>query len=200
MQGYARVGVWLYVGFLAFTPLLWWIAPHHSPYVLALSAIAALNLGLCWWGARNRPLGKEGLIAVTTTIFIALIAHMFTPFLAAPGMAAMAAMVIVLTPTRSRITSVVATAALLCVAVLGPWVLEQLGVVPVTTTIDEHGVVLHAPALANDEISTMVVGVLYVLGLVAGAAALAISMKSREHAARRRLHLQAWQLRQLVPR
>ena len=200
LRSHARVGFWLFLGFLAFTPLLWWIAPRGSPYVLALTLMIVISLGLCWWGARSRPLGKEGLLAVATTILVAIIAHMFTPFLAAPGMGAMVAMVIVLSPTRSRITSAVAMAVLPCLAVLVPWMLERLGTLQVTTTIDERGVMLRAPALAGDEASTLVVGVLYVVGLIAGAAILAHVMRGRERAARHRLHLQAWQLRQLVPR
>jgi serine/threonine-protein kinase len=200
MRGHARVGVWLYLSFLAFTPLLWWIAPRGSPHVLALSAMILSNLGLCWWGAGHRPLGKEGLLAISNTILLAIVAHMFTPFLVAPGMAAMSALVIVLTPTRSRITSAMGMTVLGCGAVLVPWVLERLGALALTTSVDEHGVVLHAPAIAGDETTTLVVAVLYVVGLIVGAAILAAAMRTREHAARRRLHLQAWQLRQLVPR
>jgi hypothetical protein len=85
-------------------------------------------------------------------------------------------------------------------AVLGPWLLERAGVLPVTTSIDARGVVLHAPALAGDEASTQVVAVFYVLVLIAGSASLAKVMRGREASARHRLHLQAWQLRHLVPR
>jgi len=200
MRSHARIGVWLYLGFLLFTPLLWWIAPRGSPHVLALTAVVAINLGLCWWGSRIRPLGKEAWIAVFTMILISVVAHMFTPFLAAPGIAAMAAMVILLTPTRSPITSAIPMTVLPCLAVLVPWLLERMGALPVTTTIGDHGIVLDAPALAGDETRTLVVGVLYVVMLVAGSAILANIMRGRERAARHTLHLQAWQLRQLVPR
>jgi serine/threonine-protein kinase len=200
MQSHARVGVRIYVGFLVFTPLLWWIAPRGSPYVLALSALIASNLTLCWLGARIRPLGKEGLFAVSNMILLAIVAHTFSPFLVAPGMAATSALVIVLTPTRSRLTSAISMTALACLAVLGPWVLERIGTLPMTTMIGEHGITLRAPGLAGDETSTLIVAVLYVVGLIVGASGLASAMRTRELAARRHLHLQAWQLRQLVPR
>jgi len=197
----ARAGIWGLIACFAFTPLLWWIAPRGSPWVLALSVMIVSNLVLCWWGATFRPHGKEWLLAISNTILLAIVAHMYTPFLAAPGMAAMSAMVMVLSPTRSRLTSgIVAMTVLYCLSVLGPWVLERVGVVAVTTTVSEHGAVLHAPAFAGDQTSTLVVGVLYVIGLVAGAALLAAAMRARERSARHRLHLQAWQLRQLVPR
>jgi hypothetical protein len=198
MRGYARVGVWLYAAFLAFTPFLWWIAPRGSPHVLALTGMIVAGLAVCWWGARIRPLGKEVVIAISSAILLALVAHMYTPFLAAPAMAAATVMVIVLTPTRSRITSALGIVVLTGLAVLGPWVLERIEALPVTTTIDTHGILLRAPALAGDEISTLVVGVLYVVGLLVGTAVVANAMRARERAARHRLHLQAWQLRQLV--
>ena len=198
LRSHARVGLWLFVGFLAFTPFLWWIAPSGSPHVLELSAMIVAGGALCGWGARARPLGKEGLIAIACAILLAIVAHMYTPFLAAPGMAAAATMVIVLTPTRSRITSVIAIVVVMCLAVLGPWIAERLGVLPVTTTIGASGISLHAPALAGDETRTLIVGVLYVVGLIAGTAVVASTIRDREQAARRRLHLQAWQLRQLV--
>ena len=158
------------------------------------------NLALCWWGSRHRPLGKDWLLVVSNTILLAIVAHMFTPFLVAPGMAATSALVIVMTPTRSWPASAAMMTVLGCAAVLVPWLLERSGVLALTTTIGERGILLHAPAIAGDEYSTLVVGVLYVFGLVLGAAILGAVIRTRELAARRRLHLQAWQLRQLVPR
>jgi len=101
MQGNARIGVWAYVVFFAFMPFVWWIAPRGSPYVLAVSVLVLVNMGLCYVGSRVRPLGLEGILAITNAILLAVAARMFTPFLVAPGLAAMSAMAIVFTPTRS---------------------------------------------------------------------------------------------------
>jgi hypothetical protein len=46
----------------------------------------------------------------------------------------------------------------------------------------------------------IVVGMAYSVGLLIGAAWLAEAMRNRIREAHRHLHLQAWQLRQLVPR
>ena len=200
MRSRAHIGVYLYLGFLTFMPLLWWIAPAGSPYVLALAAMVCCNLGLCWWGSRTDPSGKEGLLAVSNAILLAIVAHMFSPFLVAPGMTAMSVLVIVLTPTISRLTTALAMTVLGALAVLVPWLLERTGTLAVTTEIGPGGIALHPPGVAGDEVSTLVVGVLYVLGLIVGAAVLASAMRIREVAARRHLHLQAWQLRQLVAR
>ena len=78
--------------------------------------------------------------------------------------------------------------------------LERIDVVSKTTTVDASGLHLNAVALAGGEASTLTVAALYVLALIAAAAGMASRMRDRERAAKRHLHLQAWQLRQLVPR
>ncbi len=200
MQSNSRVGVYAYVAFFAFMPAVWWIAPQGSPWVLAISFLILLNMGICYWGSRVNPLGKEGIIAISNGILLAVVARMYTPFLIAPGLAAMSAMAIMFTPTRSRLTSIAGMVGLPALAVLGPWLLERFGALTTTTTVDQHGILMNAVALAGDETATLTVAALYVLGLIAAAAGLASGMRSRERAAKRHLHLQAWQLRQLVQR
>jgi hypothetical protein len=112
----------------------------------------------------------------------------------------MSAMAIMFTPTRSKLTSLGGMVALPWLAVIGPWLLERVEVLSVTTTVSDRGILLDAIALAGDETSTLAIAALYVLALIAAAAGMASRMRSREREARRHLHLQAWQLRQLVPR
>ncbi len=85
-------------------------------------------------------------------------------------------------------------------AVLGPWLLERIGAMPVTIVVDAQGVLLRAPGIAGDETRTLVVAALYVAALILAAALMGHGMRARERAAKRHLHVQAWQLRQLVPR
>jgi tRNA A-37 threonylcarbamoyl transferase component Bud32 len=198
-QGNARVGVWGYVAFLAFTPLLWWIAPSGSPYVLAITLMVLVNLALCTWGAVKKTYGREGFLAIGNAILLVIVSRMFTPFLIAPGLAAMSAMAILFTPTSSRLTTAVSMTVLSWGAVLVPWVLERTGVLSITTTVDEHGILMRAAGTAGREGPTLGVAIFYVLASIAFACGMAAAMRTRERAARRHLHLQAWQLRQLVP-
>ncbi len=198
-QGNARAGVWGYVAFLAFTPFLWWIAPSGSPYVLAVTAMVLVNLGLCLWGASKRTYGREGLLAIGNAILLVIVSRMFTPFLIAPGLAAMSSMAILFTPTSSRLTTAIGMTVLSWCAVLGPLILERLGALSITTTVDEHGLLLRAAGTAGREGPSLAVGSCYVLLSIAFACTMAATMRARERAARRHLHLQAWQLRQLVP-
>jgi uncharacterized membrane protein YciS (DUF1049 family) len=66
-------------------------------------------------------------------------------------------------------------------------------------SIDRAGILLHAPAVAGAEGPALLVAVLYTIGLIIGACGMAHAMRARTRAAHRHLHVQAWQLRQLVP-
>ncbi len=198
-QGSALVGVWAYVAFLGFTPFLWWIAPSGSPYVLAITVMVLANMALCVWGASKRTYGREGLLAIGNAILLGIVSRAFTPFLIAPGLAAMSAMAILFSPTSSRFTTTIGMTLVSWCAVLVPWILERTGVLSITTTVDEHGILMRAAGTAGHEFPTLGVAIIYVLASIAAACGMASAMRRRERAARKHLHLQAWQLRQLVP-
>jgi hypothetical protein len=124
---------------------------------------------------------------------------MFTPFLIAPGLAAMSAMAILFTPTTSRLTSPLGVTLLAWAAVLVPWVAERVGLLSVTTTVDSSGILMRAAGTAGAEGPTLGVAIFYVLASIAAAAGMATAMRERTRAARRHLYVQAWQLRQVVP-
>ena len=201
MRENARAGIRYYVMFLAFMPFLWFIAPQGSPWVAALSAMTTINVLISWWGANTHPLGKEWVIAISNTITLAVVAKMYTPFLIAPGLAAMSLMAIVFTPTRSSLTTAAAMLIMSVIAVLGPWTLELVGALPSTMSVDKDGILLSAVALSGEyPMASLVAGALFVVALLLAAVGISSNMRERERAAKRALHLQAWQLRQLVPR
>ncbi|MFN0246570.1 MAG: serine/threonine-protein kinase [Kofleriaceae bacterium] len=201
MKDNARAGIRYYVMFLAFMPFLFFIAPPSSPWVLALSGMTTINVLISWWGSKTQPLGKEWIIAVSNTITLAVVSHMYTPYLIAPGLAAMSIMAIVFTPTRSPLTTASGMFVMSVLAVLGPWVLELAGVLPTTMRVDTEGLWLSAVAISGEyEKLSLGLGALFVVALMLAAVGISSNMRERERAAKRALHLQAWQLRQLVPR
>ncbi|HEU4727018.1 MAG TPA: protein kinase [Kofleriaceae bacterium] len=195
----ARAGLWALIACLAFTPLLWWIAPHASGYVAAFTGMMVMSGGFYFYayhGASPRP----GLVIIGNAVVIALLARMFSPLLIAPGVAAVLAMAMVLTPRLSVLGSASAVAALFITAAIAPTVLERIGVLSRTISIDSAGILLRAPAVAGAEGPSILVGTLYTIGLIIGSCGMAHAMRARTRAAHRHLHVQAWQLRQLVPR
>ena len=195
----ARAGVWALFACLAFTPLLWWIAPHGSSYVAAFTAVLGLA-GVLYVSAIHGGTLRPGLIILGNMVTIAMLARMFSPLFIAPGVAAVLAMAMVLTPRLSVLGSAVSVCALFITGAIGPLVLERIGVLSQTMSIDAAGILLRAPGVGADEGPAILVGALYAIGLIIGATAMANAMRNRTRAAHRHLHLQAWQLRQLVPR
>ncbi|MCX5745081.1 MAG: hypothetical protein NT062_21550, partial [Proteobacteria bacterium] len=194
----ARAGIWAVFATLAFTPLLWWIAPAWSPHVLAFTGMLAV-VGLMCVHATRSTTPRPGLVVIANTVLVIFTARMFSPVLIAPGVAAVLAFAMVLTPRFSILGSASMIAAMLSGAILVPWLLERLQILSITMSVDDHGILFQAPAIAGAEFPTIIVGGLYTIGLVIGACAMANAMRTRAKEAARHLHLQAWQLRQLVP-
>ena len=194
----AQAGMIAVVGGLAFTPLVWWMAPSGSVHVILLSLVMAV-MGLVSLYNFKTPTPRTGLVVIGNAVIIAVIARMFSPILIAPGIAAVLAMAMVFTPRFSWLGSGITVAGSMILAVLGPWLLEGLGILSTTMTVEHASVVFRAPAIAGDEGPVLLVGAIYVAALIAGAASIAEVMRNRTRAAHRHLLVQAWQLRQLVP-
>ena len=196
----AKAGLWAVFGAMFFIPLLWWIGPAGSPYAPMLMTFLLLDGVVILHTVRSK-VPKPGLLVLANTIIVILLARMFSPILIAPGVAGSLAMAMVLTPRFSLLGSPVTISALMAGGVAGPLLLEQMGVISTTMSVSPAGVLFAAPALSGDLAGpTILVGALYAVALVAGAAIAAHQMRTRAVAAAQHLHLQAWQLRQLVPR
>jgi hypothetical protein len=199
-RGVARAGLWAVVGSLFFVPLLYWIAPPDSVYMPALIASLLVN-GIVATYVMRASTPKPGLVVIANTVIVIILARMFSPILIAPGVAASLAMAMVLTPRFSLMGSPVVIGALMVGGITVPLALEQLGVLSRTMSVDPQGILFAAPAVSGMlEGPTIVVGALYAVALVTASTVAAHSMRMRALEAQKHLHLQAWQLRQLVPR
>jgi serine/threonine-protein kinase len=198
-QADARAGIWALVACFGFTPLLWWIAPPGAHALVGFLGVLVLEMAIylvAYHGSRPRP----GLVILGNVVMIAAVARMFSPILVAPGVAAVLALAMGVTPRLSVLGSAPSIGALFITGALAPLILERLGAISPTIAIDPAGVHLHAPAIGGAEGPALLVAVLYTAGLIIGTCWMAHSMRTRARAAHRHLHLQAWQLRQLVPR
>jgi len=193
----AAAGIWTVVASLAFTPFLWWIAPSASVYVAVLTVLFLVNLiALMHIHMASTP--RPGLMIVGNTLIVLVAARMFSPLLIAPGVAAVLAMAMVLTPKFSFLGSATTIAVFLLVAVFGPLALERFDVISRTMWITESGIVFRPPAIAGHEGPTLLASTMFSVALIIGACAMAGTMRRRTREAYRHLQLQAWQLRQLV--
>ncbi len=195
----AKAGTLAVLASIAFMPMVWWMAPAAAGYLIGLTAVLAV-CGLVAFHNLHADRPRIGLAVIGNAVVVALAALMVSPILIAPGIAAVLGMSMVVTPRLSRLNSAAGTTALMIAGVFGPWIAELAGLVPRTLIALEDGIVLRAPALGGDEAPIIAVGMIYAVGLIIGAVWVAEAMRTRIRDAHRHLHLQAWQLRQLVPR
>ena len=195
----AGAGIWAVIAGLAYIPLLWWIAPSFFPYLGVLSCVLLVMGSISVYNYRAKK-PWTGLVVFGNAALCLLVARMYSPILIAPAFAAVLAMAMVFTPRFSWVTSGLAVAMTMIFAVLTPFALERLGVMSTTISVSNAGVLLTAPAISGTQSAVLAVGVLYMVLLIAGACAMAETLRVKNRDAKRQLHIQAWQLRQLVPR
>jgi serine/threonine-protein kinase len=153
-----------------------------------------------WRGVRD-PSAKpppSWALAIGNAAGIGLLAHAFSPPLLAPAIAVLVAVQLAANPFLMRPLGVALTAALLATAIVGPAVAEQLGLIRSTVEVTaDGGLLFHAPARFAGWMVLPITS-LYAIAMVALATVLGRLMRAQERKSRRQLHLQAWQLRQLV--
>jgi len=199
-QGVARAGVWAVIGAMCFVPLLYWIAKPGTAFLPLVTACLLFNGIVATHTTRSRR-PRPGLMILANTIIVVVIARMFSPILIAPGVAASLTMAMVLTPRFTLAGSPVTLGVLMVGAVVGPLVLEQVGALPETMSVSPAGVLFSAPGIAGEQAAgTIFVGALYATALIVASLTAGYQMRQRALEAQKSLHLQAWQLRQLVPR
>ena len=83
--------------------------------------------------------------------------------------------------------------------VLVPWILELVGVLSPTMSVTHGTLVIHDLGVRISAIPTEVGLATFTIALVVVAGAVSRALSRGDEEAQRRVHLQAWQLRQLVP-
>jgi hypothetical protein len=195
----AKAGTLAVLASIAFMPLVWWMAPDASGYLAALTAVLAVN-GIVAFTNLHAARPRVGLAVIGNALVVALTALMCSPILIAPGIAAVLGMAMVVMPRLSPLNSAAGATLLMMAGVLVPWLAELAGLAPPTLFVLGDGIMLRAPVVRGSEAPIVAVGIIYSVSLIVGAAWMAEAMRNRIREAHRHLHLQAWQLRQLVPR
>jgi len=90
-------------------------------------------------------------------------------------------------------------AAILAASVAVPWALELAGVLSSTYEFVDGSIVLHSSVVVFRSAPVQVAFALLLVALLAVVALLSRMMAERQRDASRRVELQAWHLRQLVP-
>jgi eukaryotic-like serine/threonine-protein kinase len=185
-------------GYLAFIPLLLWTGVRVPWVVVAFGVLAvASSVQIYSMTRRDRIYGWRIYVnAGINALIIGLVCRMVGPFIVAPTLVATTLMAYAAHPRFGRI---VVIAVILAAAVVVPWGLEIVGVLSPTYHFGAGAIVLRSPILTFQSVPVQLAFLVLLIALLAVVAVLTRMMARRQRAANRRVELQAWQLRQLVP-
>ena len=114
-------------------------------YVAALASVSAANTLLALIGTRYRHGAAMTVAVAGNLVTIVLLARMFTPFLLAPGIAAVIVMAFAFHPGVSSRRALGAVAATGAAIVIGMWAIEALGLVSATFSWSDGVIHLSSP-------------------------------------------------------
>ena len=197
MRTQSRLGALAMLAYFVFFPLMYVAGFRETWFVIAGPAVAAATMLVTLAMSRRPVMWMVYASFAGNALLVGILARVLSPFLVAPGIAAIIVMVYAMHP---RVGRAWALWAALVAAILLPWIAELTGLVSQTTFITERELVLR---MAADRLNADLITVwlaLYTLVVLAIATALSRALAVNRAAMQRSLHVQAWQLRQLVPR
>ena len=192
----ARGVLWGFLAFLGFLPNL----VKAGGYGIALFVAFAVAFAAVLLVAR-RYIQSPWWLALAIAPAIVIIARLFSPTLIASGMAAVIAGVLATSPLLGGTRASIALWLLMSSTVVGPLVLERLGwIAPTMEAVPGVGILLRGPVISESVATASIRGGLFVVVLIGAAVLVSHVVRRSDEELRRRLHLQAWHLRQLFPR
>ena len=197
LRAHSVLGSYAMVACLAFFPILYWAGFRHTWFFL-LGPLLATTIVVFTRVFARRPIAW--LVPVTIACSAALIAvfsRIATPFFVAPTLGVVIGMMYAMHVTSGRAWVLWVT---MTAAVLGPFLLEVVGVVSATTFVVDGDVILRTAAAHLDGRIAFAATTTYVAVMLAMSIAMSRAQARNQRAAQRMVQVQAWQLRQLVPR
>jgi serine/threonine protein kinase len=180
-------------------PLYLFMGIRSRPAAALTAGAWLFAAGVSFVSARmNRAHGKASLpILLAGGFAIACSTTLFGPYFFLPGFAVIYGMMFVLVPPdRSRRWLVVAFSVL---TILVPAALAWLGVTAQPYALGADAIVIHADMLHFPPLATQLFLLLSSLSVVVTACLMSARVHDALAQAQERLHVQAWQLRQMLP-
>jgi hypothetical protein len=193
----ARFGRYVAVTYLLFFPILYWIGFRETWYLIVGPALAVSIWLIELLVARKNPYWSGYLTITANLAMFGLLAWMVSPILLGIGPAAI---IVMLLAAHRRMIPTWLLALLAGISIVSPWLFELAGVVSPTTSFAGRDIIIHTGAGHLEPTRTMIGIVLYFVTLLAVATLMSRSQDDERRTARRTLQIQAWQLRQLIPK
>jgi hypothetical protein len=148
---------------------------------------------------KSRPHGKANLPMLISGAFaIACTSALFGPYFFLPGFAVIFGMMFVLIPPDRARRGLAVLVSLLTIAV--PALLARAGMIPQVYELGGDRIVIHAGMLHFPPLATELFLLLSSLSVVLTACLMTARVHDELAQAQERLHIHAWQLRQMLPR
>jgi serine/threonine-protein kinase len=201
-----RYGTVGFLSMLGFLPVVAIMGVRSRAIVAACAAMILLGAGASWALTARRPASPAtpprfprvvwALILLSSFAIIAGTSRIFGPLVATPTLAAGLAMIGAFHPLRTRMATIVALGV---GGFLAPLILEQTGVLPASYVTRSDALCI-VPQMTSLPLGPSIACLAAMATLTIVAAVLSVGrLRDALNNAERRLHLQAWQLQQLVP-
>jgi serine/threonine-protein kinase len=197
------------IGFAMFLPAFFVVGVREPAYLVVLAVLIAVAAAIAGVGiARQRRTRSDGtserrsravfwIFVALYGVMIMLVSRIVSPFLFAPGLAAVTMASVAMNPALRSRRAVLIAAAWMMLAVLLPYGAERAGLISSTVAIDESGITIRGGAVEHRQAVIETGFVFFVILLIVAAAAIAGVLTRAEQRARQRIQIQAWWLRQL---
>lgn len=189
---------WGRVSWLAYVPLVLWLGVRDwTACGVALGAIVTAALASAFVDSLPSPRPwMHTSVAVLAMLTMMPIATLFSPIVLLPVLlaASVPAFIVHLDRAGRIITTLAA-----CIAAGAPLVLESVGALPATVAFHEGAITILPRMTSFPELPTRIVLTVFAMSPLITAALLMERVRSELDAARRRVHLHLWRLRQLMP-
>jgi eukaryotic-like serine/threonine-protein kinase len=192
-----RFGALAALSFLGFFPLIYYVGFRDVWYMVLGPAICLFIIGVDLILPRRNAVAASYLANAGHLLLFVLFSWLLSPMVLGVGPAII---MVTMMATHRQMLRPWLWAILAWIATLLPWLLELAGVGPSRTSVEGSDIVLTTVAPGLNPTWTIVGFGLYVVAVVHLAALLSRLQDDDRRALHRTTTLQAWQLRQLVPR
>jgi serine/threonine-protein kinase len=198
-QHQGRLAAAAMLAYLGFVPMMLWTGVRDPVFVIAFAVLAVASAIHVFTLSRRNDITRRGIYlnACINAILIGLISRMVGPFIIAPTLATTTLMAYAAHPKFGKITVM---AGILGASVAVPWALELFGVLARTYHFTPGGeLVLGSSIVRFSSVPVQLAFAMLLVLLLASVGLLSRGLAMRQRDATRKLELQAWHLRQVVP-
>jgi len=193
-----KLAVFAYLAIAALVPVAFWAGVRNWPAAIVTCVLIALATGVT---ARDAQKESEGVALLRLALFIngvlvGFLAYLFGPFLVVPAIAAFCSAAFLLHyHLRPRWMVPVVNIA----AVFVPLLLEWMGIVAPSYRFENGSMVILPRLIDFAELPMLIILNAASLVVISISAFFVAQIRSYQLEAERRLHLQAWHMRQVLP-